>query len=135
MTQMTNLSTIGVKFLFKTIKYVLKRVFSFRNISGPIKFFLKLLLGQEVFGRGKQSASFDNLDQIWNNLNPNEPPPPQSWLGRITKSLVLAVVGLVIHLLFFFVKRRKDQKLRKMQEEQEKERQRKMEEEWNLLQM
>jgi len=62
MTQMVNLSTIGIKYLFQAVKFVFRRVFNLRNVINPIKFCMRLILGQDLFEKDKKKKSLDYLE-------------------------------------------------------------------------
>jgi len=48
MTQMVNLGTIGVKYMFKALRFVLSKVFNVNNIIAPVKLLIKLLFGSDL---------------------------------------------------------------------------------------
>jgi len=68
MAQMVNLSAIGVKYLFKGLKFVLSKVFNINNVITPVKLALKLLFGTDFSAsktiRDKQK-SLEYLEQLW----------------------------------------------------------------------
>ena len=45
MTQLLRLGAVGVKYMFKALKFILRKVFNLNNVIGPIKFLFKLILG------------------------------------------------------------------------------------------
>jgi hypothetical protein len=61
MTQLVRLGAVGIKYLFKALKFVLGKVFNTRNIVAPVKFLLRLILGEQ-FSRRKESQSLEYLE-------------------------------------------------------------------------
>ena len=55
--------------LFKTIRFVLSRIFSTSNITEPIKFLMRLILGTDFSKKSPELAAklsnIDNLEKLW----------------------------------------------------------------------
>ncbi|CDW82960.1 UNKNOWN [Stylonychia lemnae] len=143
-SQMANLGTIGIKYLFKALKWLFKKVFNTNNIIAPIKFLLKLILGRDIFRGSRQAQmqvqSLDYLEKIWQttnnqqqNPNPRDPLLPRKIFGmsiNLVKSLVLALVGVGIQLVLFLMKRGKARRLEEIEKQEVEERKRQLEQEW-----
>lgn len=49
---MLNLGKLGMEYLWRATKYIVRRIFSTRNITVPLKFAAKLVLGFDPFEPG-----------------------------------------------------------------------------------
>ena len=87
--------------MFKAVFYVFKKVFNVNNVITPIKFLLKLVLGQSFTENKNKTKSFDYLEQLWSDQqnNNNDPIFPKKIFGlnpALFKSLFLAVIGVLV---------------------------------------
>jgi len=54
-----------LSFLLKGIKKILLRVFNIKNVTGPIKFILRLILGRDVFMSKEKAKTAAYLHALW----------------------------------------------------------------------
>eukprot|EP00347_Sterkiella_histriomuscorum_P000379 403376088 len=145
-SQMANLGALGVKFLFKALKWIFRKIFNTNNIVAPIKFLMKLILGKDLLQSNREAQvriqSLEYLESLWatqnNNPNPRGPRLPRKIFGmsvNLFKSLVLAAFGVAIQLTLFLLKRGKSKRLEEIEKEEEAERKRILEEEWKASQI
>jgi len=80
------------------------KIFDSRNITGPLKFLLRILFGIR-FGDDKQTA----MEKLWESQGPKRTLFGMS--GNLLKSVVLALVGIGVQFALFLIKRRKAHRL------------------------
>jgi len=60
---MLSLGKKGIEYLWRASKFVFRKIFDSRNITGPIKFAIKLVLGYDIFSSDDVKNSY--MESVW----------------------------------------------------------------------
>ena len=89
--------------LFKTIRFVLSRIFSTSNITEPIKFLMRLILGTDFSKKSPELAAklsnIDNLEKLWSQSSGSAGRSSTSSLISVPKK----IFGMSARLFFSIV--------------------------------
>ena len=123
MTQVGYIGSQVLKYTYYAVKYVLKKIFRLSNITKPLKFIMKLLLGTDFESRSQKlrhisPESMKVLESAWviTEASKSQAPLPQPpnmirRMMNLFKNLMVVVVGLSAGLVLYLMRQHKNNEL------------------------
>ena len=66
--QLLEMGKIGAKFAFRALRAIARRIFRLHNITGPLRFLLRVITGWPQRGDAASPAQMHLMDKAWSSL-------------------------------------------------------------------